>query len=156
LPLNIVQTLQASLENQPFTQGYTVCCRKRLTLGYDCDALSGLMNAISRFMLIVIQKNSAEYFIDFEHPTLRGFPVCDIKMNIYRLCTTPVDNVLTTMCTTHRLSTCAQSVSAHGGEVNSLFGRCAQVFHITGAEKRRNLLTLHKEYACVENRATTL
>ena len=45
---NIVLTLQASLENQSLTQGYTVCCRKRLTLGYDRYALSGLMNAMSR------------------------------------------------------------------------------------------------------------
>ena len=64
-------TLQASLENQSFTQGYTVCCRQRLTLGYDCYALPGLRNAMSRFMLIVLQKNSAEYFIDFEHPTFQ-------------------------------------------------------------------------------------
>ena len=52
----IVLTLQASLENQSFTQGYTVCCRKRLTLGYDRYALSGLMNVMSRFMLILLQK----------------------------------------------------------------------------------------------------
>ena len=71
-PSIIVLTLQASLENQSFTQGYTVCCRKRLTLGYDRYALSGLMNVMSRFMLIVLQKNTAEYFIDFEHPTLQG------------------------------------------------------------------------------------
>ena len=44
----IVLTLQASLKNQSFTQGYTVCCRKRLTLSYDCYALTGLMNAMSR------------------------------------------------------------------------------------------------------------
>ena len=54
--INIVLTLQASLENQSLTQGYTVCFRKRLTLGYDCYALTGLMNAMSRFMLIVLQK----------------------------------------------------------------------------------------------------
>ena len=39
----IVLTLQASHKNQSFTQGYTVCCSKRLTLGYDCYALSGLI-----------------------------------------------------------------------------------------------------------------
>ena len=53
---NIVLTLQASLENQSLIQGYTVCCRKRLTPGYDCYALTGLMNAMSRFMLIVLPK----------------------------------------------------------------------------------------------------
>ena len=53
---NIVLTLQASLENQSLTQGYTVCCRKRLTPGYVCYALTGLMNAMSRFMLIVLPK----------------------------------------------------------------------------------------------------
>jgi len=42
----IVLTLQASLKHQSFTKGYTVCCRKRLTLDYDCYALSGLMNAM--------------------------------------------------------------------------------------------------------------
>ena len=71
-PTFIVLTLQASPETQSFTQGYTVCCRKRLTPGYDCYALSGLMNVISRFMLIVLQKNDAEYYMDFEHTTLQG------------------------------------------------------------------------------------
>ena len=52
----IVLTLQASLKHQLLTQGYTVCCRKRLTLGYDCYALSGLMNAMYLFMLIIRQK----------------------------------------------------------------------------------------------------
>ena len=69
---NIVLTLQASLENQSFTQGYTACCRKRLTLGYDRYALSGLMNAMSRIMPIVLPKNRVENFMDFEHPTLQG------------------------------------------------------------------------------------
>ena len=68
----IVLTLQASLKNQSFTQGYTVCCRKRLTLGYDCYALTGLMNAMSRIMPIVLPKNSVENFMDFEHPTCKG------------------------------------------------------------------------------------
>ena len=53
---NIVLTLQASLENHSFTQGYTVCCRKRLTLGYNCYALTGLMNVMSIFMLVIRQE----------------------------------------------------------------------------------------------------
>ena len=55
-PTFIVLTLQASLETQLFTQGYTVCCRKRLTLGYDCYALTGLMNVMSLFMLVIRQE----------------------------------------------------------------------------------------------------
>ena len=69
---NIVLTLQASLENQSLTQGYTVCCRKRLTLGYDCYALTGLMNAMSRNYTYCPTKNVAEYFVGFEPLTTNG------------------------------------------------------------------------------------
>ena len=57
-----VLTLQASLENYSLTQGYTVCCRKRLTLGYDCYALTGLMNVTSLFMLVIRQKTVHNIF----------------------------------------------------------------------------------------------
>ncbi len=39
----VVLTLQASLAFVVYTQGYTVCWRKRLTLGYGRYALPGLM-----------------------------------------------------------------------------------------------------------------
>ena len=72
-PTFIVLTLQASLETQLSTQGYTVCCRKRLTLSYDCYALTGLVNAMYLTLLcLLFVKNDAEYYMDFEHPTFQG------------------------------------------------------------------------------------
>ena len=61
----IVLTLQASLKNQSFTQGYTVCCRKRLTLGYNCYALSGLMYAMSCILCLLFYQKTMQIFFEF-------------------------------------------------------------------------------------------